>query len=319
MLSREQIDSFERDGYLAVDRLLDYEQDIAPVIEEYEALLDELCRRWVAEGSLNETFARLPFEKRLVEVYRAGCNYEQAFDIALPNGGVEADTPIHLGPAVFDLLRSPRMLAAVEALIGSEIYSNPIQHTRIKPPMSIVDADDHDHALLGRTHWHQDTGVCLPEADDTRMLTCWVAVSKATVENGCLQVLPGSHRQGIKLHCSTHNQLGIPDALVEQERARPVPLEPGGVLFFHPLCKHASLDNKSDAFRWSFDLRYNPIGQPTGRPHFPGFVAQSRLDPASELRDAGEWARLWHEARDRLAEVDTVRSHRWDSLDPLCA
>ncbi len=319
MLSAEQIDRFQRDGYLAVDRLLDYELDVQPVIAEYEALLDELCRAWVAEGRLSETFSDLPFEKRLVEVYRAGCSYEQAIDIALPNGAVQADTPMHHGPAVFNLLRSPRLLAAVESLIGGEIYSNPIQHVRIKPPMSVVDQGDHNRALVGRTHWHQDNGVSLPEADDTRMLTCWVAISEATAENGCLQVLPGSHREGMALHCSGNDQLGIPDALIELERAIPVPLQPGGALFFHPLCKHASLDNRSDACRWSFDLRYNPIGQPTGRPHFPGFVAQSRLDPESVLDDAAEWARMWREARARLAEAHEVKSHRWDSLDPLCA
>ena len=121
------------------------------------------------------------------------------------------------------------------------------------------------------------------------------------------------------MHCTTTDQVGIPDALIEQERAKPIPLRPGGVLLFHPLCKHASMDNNSDAFRWSFDLRYNPIGQPTGRPHFPGFVAQSRLNPESELRDPYEWARLWLDARDQMARVTGVKVHRWDSSDPLCA
>ena len=84
------------------------------------------------------------------------------------------------------------------------------------------------------------------------------------------------------------------------------------MLFFHPLCQHASLDNLSDEFRWSFDLRYNPIGQPTGRPHFPGFVARSRLNPDSVLDDWREWAQLWRDARDRLAAQDAVKINRLD-------
>ena len=231
----------------------------------------------------------------------------------------QSDTPIHLGPAVFDLLRSPRMLAAVESLIGSEIYSNPIQHVRIKPPESIIAKEDENRARVGRTHWHQDSGVGLPEADETQMVTCWVAITEATPENGCLQVLPMSHREGVALHCTTTDQVGIPEKLIEQQKAVPIPLQPGGVLFFHPMCKHASLDNRSDAFRWSFDLRYNPIGQPTGRPHFPGFIAQSRANPVSVLNDAEEWAQLWYAARKRLAQVNGIKVHRWDSLDPLCA
>jgi len=319
MLTTEQIGSFHENGYLAVDRLLDYEEDLVPVIEEYQQLLDELCGQWVAEGRLDDGFSDLPFERRLVEVYRAGCDYYQAFDIALPNGGIHPDTPIHLGPAVFNLLRSPRLLSAVESLIGGEIYSNPIQHVRIKPPARLVKEEDANNAIVSATRWHQDNGVALPEADATQMVTCWVAVSKATPENGCLQVVPKSHRKGIALHCTISNQLGIPEQLIQQEVAIPVPLNPGGVLFFHPMCKHGSLDNMSDAFRWSFDLRYNPIGQATGRPHFPGFVAQSRLNPESEIADYRQWGQLWLDVRARLADIGAIKSNRWTDDDPLCA
>jgi len=320
MLTTEQVQHFYDEGYLAVNGLLVMEADIAPVIAEYDALLGELCAQWQQEGLLPRSYSELPFERRLVEVYRAGCRYEQAMDIALPNSEVRSDTAIHLGPAVFNLLRSPRLLAAVECLIGSEIYSNPIQHVRIKPPRAIVSGDDRNRARMGKTQWHQDSGVGLPEADSTRMVTCWVAITEATVENGCLQVLPRSHRAGVALHCSTQDQVGIPDALIPQEQAVPIPLQPGGVLFFHPMCKHGSLENHSDAFRWSFDLRYNPIGESTGRPHFPGFIAQSRRQPQLELQDHAAWVQLWHDARARLAGMNgEVLTHRWDSKDPLCA
>lgn len=318
MLTPRQIDDFNENGYLCVDGLLDYDLDIAPVIAEYQQLLDDLCAGWVADGRLPETYRDLPFERRLVEVYKAGLDYAQAIDIALPNAKVYADTTMHTGPAVFDLLRSPRMLSAVESLIGGEIYSNPIQHVRIKAPKKYVEEQDKFNSLLDKTSWHQDVGVGLEEADDTQMVTAWVAVTEATVENGCLQVVPKSHREGLALHC-TPGQLGIPDQLIELEAAVPAPLKPGGVLFFHPLCKHGSLENHSDSFRWSFDLRYNPIGQPTGRPHFPGFVAQSRLNPDSVLDDWRDWAQLWLDARDRLAEQDAVKVHRWDDDDPMCA
>ena len=318
MLTSQQIDEFNENGFLAVDNLLDYELDLAPVVAEYQQLLDDLCEHWVAEGRLSESYSHLPLEKRLVKVYQAGCHYERAIDIALPNSKVDADMPIHLGPAVFNLLKSPRMLSAVESLIGGEIFSNPIQHVRIKPPLKIVAEQDQANAFLSKTRWHQDSGVGLAEADETQMVTCWVAVTEATVENGCLQVVPKSHRQGVALHCTT-GQLGIPDEFIELEQAIPVPLNPGGVLLFHPMCKHCSLDNHSDSFRWSFDLRYNPIGQPTGRPHFPGFVARSRNNPDSVLDNCQEWAQLWYDARARLAAGDAVKVHRWEDDDPLCA
>ena len=76
---------------------------------------------------------------------------------------------------------------------------------------------------------------------------------------------------------------------------------------------------KSDAVRWSFDLRYNPIGQPTGRGAFPGFVARSRQHPESELHDPAVWDQLWSDARDNLANRDMGKFNRWNAENPVCA
>jgi hypothetical protein len=83
---------------------------------------------------------------------------------------------------------------------------------------------------------------------------------------------------------------------------------------------HSSLPNVSNEIRISFDLRYNPISQPTGRSAFPGFVARSRRAPEAELRDAAEWARRWMTARDRLADLgQDLPFNRWSATDPVCA
>ena len=318
ILSQAQLSQFDEDGFLVAEDLLDQELDVAPVVAEYEALLDDLCAGWVDEGRLEGTFAALPFEQRIVNVYQAGLQYTQPLDIALPDGEIRADTPIHLGPAVFDLMRSPRLLDAMESFIGAEIYSNPIQDVRIKPPLSLVDAADHANSMLAKTFWHQDQGVTMPEADETNMITAWVAITDATAENGCLQVIPGSHRGEMVTHCPG-KQTGIPDHLIDEDLARPVPVRGGGVIFFHPYTKHASLNNLSDSFRWSFDLRYNPIGEPAGRPFFPRFVARSQAYPESELRDVRAWAASWYAARRSLAIDGSVTLHRWDADAPVCA
>ena len=77
-------------------------------------------------------------------------------------------------------------------------------------------------------------------------------------------------------------------------------------MIFHPLTPHASLPNTTDGFRWSFDLRYNVSGQPTGRSHFPDFVARSARAPGSVLSDWRAWRGMWEDARARLA----VAPHR---------
>ena len=98
-----------------------------------------------------------------------------------------------------------------------------------------------------------------------------------------------------------------------------IPVKRGDALFLHKLTVHASHSNHSDNVRWSFDLRYNPIGQPTGRGAFPGFVARSRGNPGSELRDAAQWARLWRDARQQLATQGMGAFNRWSAENAACA
>ena len=91
----------------------------------------------------------------------------------LPIKDCKLDTPFWTGPAVFNVLTSDHLLDAVESLIGYEIYSNPIQHVRIKPPEKFVPKNKYGEPILGRTIWHQDHGVTTEEADETQMLTVW--------------------------------------------------------------------------------------------------------------------------------------------------
>ena len=309
------LEHFRERGYVVIEGLLDPRGDLRPLVDEYSALLDGLAGRWHAGGLLTRTYRDLPFGRRFVEVVREyGRPYGEHFDISLPLGRTAADTPVHLGEAVFDLLRNPRLLDAVEMVVGPEILCNPIQHARIKPPERALSREQLG-GLSARTGWHQDQGVALPGADGSEILTAWVAVTDATEENGCLCVVPGSHRGGLLTHCSDKQ---IPGALVGGG-AVPLPMGRGGVLLMHRRTQHASLPNRSDEIRWSFDLRYQPTGQPTGRPMFPGFVARSRRDPGGALGDHRIWADMWREARDRLSRGETPEFGRWSGRDPLCA
>jgi ectoine hydroxylase-related dioxygenase (phytanoyl-CoA dioxygenase family) len=253
----------------------------------------------------------------LLAAYRAGCDWFQPMDISLPGDRIRPDTPMHFGPAVFNLITNERLLDVVEDLIGPEITSNPIQHVRIKPPSTDLRGDE-IRAHITATDWHQDQGVTHAEADDTKMITVWCAITDATEENGCLQVVPGAHRRGMLPHCPK-TQTAIADGFVDEADARPLPVRSGGVVIFHPLVPHASLVNRTDGIRWSFDIRYNVTGQPTGRGHFPHFIARSRRDPQSELGDWRAWKVMWEDARARLCRQPHIDIHRWTSDAPYCA
>jgi hypothetical protein len=318
-LTMEQVAQFHREGYLLVEGLFDPQEDIEPIIEEYKGVLDNLAGELYAKGEISSSYAELPFGRRLIEIYKqSGKVHAQYFDFSLPQADVKEDTPLWVGPAVFNALRNEKLLDAVESIIGPEIYSNPVQHVRLKPPERLTPKDAEGRLQLGKTPVHQDNGVVLPEADDTDILTVWFPLWDATVKNGCLVVWPRSHRQGLLDHCPSHSGLRIPGKLLDG-KARSIPVKRGDALFMHKLTVHASHSNHSDDVRWSFDLRYNPIGQPTGRGAFPGFIARSRKNPDAELRDPAEWARLWHEARYRLATEGMGPFNRWSADSPVCA
>jgi phytanoyl-CoA hydroxylase len=321
ILSAAQKQRFESDGFLMVDDVLTASLDIARVLDEYAVVLDEIASRLWAEGVIRSAYADLPFPERLIQVCaESGRALPQDFDFSLPQSGISHETPIHVGPAVFGILTSPRLLDLVEDIIGPEMYSNPVQHIRMKLPKRAI-PQGCTNGLVTQIPWHQDNGVIMPEADDASILTVWLPLTPATVDNGCLQVIPRSHRDGLAEHCPG-GSVHIPDGLVPVESAVPVPMQPGSVLLMTQRTIHSSLDNVTDdQVRISMDLRYQPIGQATGRPAFAsaGFVARSRAHPELVLDDPAEWARRWLSLRDELAERENPTFNRWSAEAAVCA
>ncbi|MHA3978946.1 phytanoyl-CoA dioxygenase family protein [Halovulum sp. GXIMD14794] len=314
-LTADQVAAFERDGYLVVGDVL------SPAIlealhAEYSTLMDRLYDGWSAEGRVPPG-AALDFWGKLSTAYAAGCDWFQPMDCSLPGERVTADTPMHFGPAAFDMITHPKLLDIVESLIGPELTSNPIQHIRLKPPQGEVHSDE-IRAHIGLTDWHQDRGVSLESADRTDMVTVWLAITDVTEDSAPLKVIPGAHRDGLIEHCGWV-QTGIPGKLIPEDRAVPLPCKAGSAVLLHPLTPHASLPNTSDRFRWSFDIRFNRTGQPTGRDHFPSFTARSRARPETELRDWRMWDEMWQTARARLSGQPHIPLHRWDTSNPVCA
>lgn len=315
-----QLEQFERDGYLVVEDALIPARDLQPVLAEYEEVLDKVARRLYAEGTTMSEYTQLPFTPRLITILtETGQPLSQHFDISLPQSMIRPDTPIHLGPAVFALLTNDRLLNLIEPFVGAEILVSPVQHIRLKLPRALV--TETTSGLTGRVPWHQDNGVLLPEADDSHILTVWIPLNDVTLENGCLAVLPGSHRDGLQVHCPSPTKgPQIPEPRLQVDRATPLPMRAGSVLFMHQRTIHSSLDNKTtDKIRLSFDLRFQPVDRPTGRPQFPSFVARSISDPNSVLHNASAWAQLWLDTRAELAKAGPTTFNRWSTDAPACA
>jgi phytanoyl-CoA hydroxylase len=112
--------------------------------------------------------------------------------------------------------------------------------------------------------WHQDE-FYIPTRDRSLTAT-WIAIDDATVENGCLWVIPGSHRPGVLYPMRPHNDprydsadiaYGWEDLYDENRDAVPVELKAGSAVFFNGYLLHRSLENKSQrSFRRAFANHY---------------------------------------------------------------
>ena len=89
-------------------------------------------------------------------------------------------------PFLCDLISHPRLLDAVEDIIGENILCW---------GSSFFQKEAHDPGFVS---WHQDSTYYGLEPPDT--LTAWIAISDSSLESGCIKFIPGSHDQGVYPH-----------------------------------------------------------------------------------------------------------------------
>lgn len=157
----------------------------------------------------------------------------------------------HPGENIYGMFaRSERIVNIAETLLEGEVY-----HYHSK--MILKDAK-----VGGAWTWHQDYGYWYNFGLLEPLLTSvTIAVDKATIENGCLQVLKGSHTMGRVNHALTGEQAGADMERVNIAKER-FPLvhcemEPGDAMFFDCNILHRSDQNRSEHSRWSLICCYN--------------------------------------------------------------
>ena len=166
-------------------------------------------------------------------------------------GSVRLSLWNHPGDDLYGMFsRNRRIVDRVEQILGDEPY-----HYHSKMIMK-------EARTGGAWAWHQDygywydNGVLFPN-----LCSVFVAVDRATRENGCMQVLRGSHEMGRITHMKIGDQTGAdPErvaAAVERLELVYVEMEPGDALFFHPNLLHHSDQNRSEHDRWALICCYN--------------------------------------------------------------
>ena len=180
----------------------------------------------------------------------------------------------HPGNGIYGMIaRCERIVNRVEQLLDDEVY-----HYHSK--MILKDAK-----VGGAWAWHQDygywyqNGLLFPN-----LCSVMIAVDKATEENGCLQVLKGSHKMGRINHILSGDQAGADLEHVEEAKKQletiQCEMNPGDALFFHPNTLHCSASNLSDKARWALICCYNAkSNNPFKESHHPSYT---KLDKVSD-------------------------------------
>ena len=219
-LTAAQVEQFDRDGYVVVPDAFD-----ADLVARVTAEIDE------AEAEV-EALLRASEDERLF----------------IAEAGAITFVP-HLvtrSPALRSFALHPFFAGVAADLIGPDVnlYWDQAVYKKPQKPR--------------RFPWHQDNGYTYVEPQ--QYLTCWVALTDATVANGCPQVLPGLHRAGTLAHTYVE-PLGY-ELQLEPDPAEVVVAEvpAGGVVLFSSLTPHLTGPNTTDAVRKAYILQYAPAG-----------------------------------------------------------
>ena len=263
-LSADQLAFYNREGYLMIPGLLDA-ADLAPAREAMEFRVEGIAQDLLREGLISDPLANAPFETRLARLFEnlsdsIFLRYDRSWRDRLPG--------------YFHLMANPKILDMVESLLGPEIFANPVYNTRPKVPK----------VAAGIVPWHQDKSYWTG-AKAAPVITVWIPLVDATLENGCLHVLPGTHRRKVLgFHAETYSGTGYKEVDEQHVRDRlkddlALPIQAGGAILFNDRFIHSSTANNSNQVRWSLDLRYQPVDQDPMPQYGAGFLARSRAHP----------------------------------------
>jgi hypothetical protein len=170
-------------------------------------------------------------------------------------------------PSVYGLITASRVWAVMRQLMRTTLAGIYPAGTGVR-----MDHPDEDTYL---SPWHQEYPYNLTSDN---AVTLWLPMVDVDRDNGCLLVVPGSHRLGalpVRVHDPLNTQRnanqtleidGLP-AVLERHPAVPVPVAAGDALVFHTFLLHRSQPNRSAATRWTLQARYFDFLNPTAIRH----------------------------------------------------
>jgi len=231
----EELARFERDGYLIVRGLVGEAQRLRML----EVTLDGLARRVE------------PIE------YEADVNYPGAPESRESAGG---RTPRRLKQALsrdyafVDWLTQRALTGRLEQLLGPSYFCPLAHHNCVMTKHAAYSSD---------TGWHQD--IRYWSFMEPELVTVWLALGAERADNGCLRVIPGSHRMLLersRFDEAMFFRADVPENVAVIEQAQHAVLDPGDVLFFHCKTLHAATRNFTEQTKFSVVFTFRGSDNP---------------------------------------------------------
>ncbi len=221
---------YHEQGFLAVNNAF----TPAEVADGINGLIDLIAERnpdfsiIQFHTSVRDRLASLTLEERLNNVRKIGqfTDYDQRLK---------------------DIAFHPKLMRVVEAILGAkaELYQS---MALIKPPRGREKPWHQDHAYFDLTL-------------DTKVVGVWIALDEATMENGCMRVVPGRKMRGVHPHFMIRDwQLCDDQSQSFKSQTLAVPLKPGGCLIFDSFLPHGTPSNHTPLRRKALQYHYLPAG-----------------------------------------------------------
>ncbi len=231
--------------------------------------------------------ARAMFDAEEIELLRRSAKEDKSLDdhsygrADSEGGTIRLALWNHPGDTIYGMFARCRSIVdSAETLLGGEVY-----HYHSKMIMK-------EPRVGGAWTWHQDYGYWYQNGVLFPLLcSAFIAVDRATKENGCLQVLRGSHLAGRIDHILTGDQAGANLERVNELAGRlelvHVEMEPGDAIFFDCNLLHRSDQNRSEKPRWSLICCYNAArNDPYKESHHPRYTPLIKVED-SAIKAAG--------------------------------
>ena len=184
-LTFEKQKQFREDGFLMHKQILSL-SDLQPMISELSDQVEEGVQSAILAGllSVDQTYSDASFSTRLAHVYQACSDPSWIW-----NNHFRYQKPRSAG--MFSVRTACPLLDMIESIIGPEIFAHPQFNFRAKLPRQ-------QGTVIP---WHQDLAYLVPEdADDTLVVNAWIPLVPTDIENGCLQLIKGTHQFGLLPH-----------------------------------------------------------------------------------------------------------------------